>query len=132
MRGRAQMTKGLGVDIVDIDRIERMINRYGEQFLKKVYTPAEIRYCSAMARPPIHFSGRWAAKEAFYKALPGNCQEFAHWKSIEVLPEKGSRRPVITVLDAALSDALAKETIGRLHLSISHDRTMCVATVVVE
>ena len=75
------MIKGLGVDIVDMERIERLLERYGDSFVQKVYTPREQECCRGMAKPAVHFAGRFAVKEAFYKALPASCQPRSAWKS---------------------------------------------------
>jgi holo-[acyl-carrier protein] synthase len=126
------MILGVGTDIAAIDRIERMIDRYGDAFLRKVFTPAEIEYCSRKARPAIHFAGRWSAKEAFYKALPDRCQRRSSWKSVEIVPAPDERRPAVSVLSDLLREALAFEKISAIHVSISHEHHACVAVVVLE
>lgn len=80
------MVLGLGIDIVEIGRMEQMISKYDMQFLQKVFTAEEIVWGKTKAFPPLHFAGRWAVKEAFYKALPSVCQSLSGWKSIQVLP----------------------------------------------
>ena len=124
------MIIGAGVDIVEIDRISGMIDRYGERFLAKVFTPAEIAYCSDMARPAIHFAGRWAAKEAFYKALPPQYQPLSTWKSVEFA--SGGTRPALTILNLELNRAMQHGGIIARHTSISHERKQCVAVVILE
>jgi holo-[acyl-carrier protein] synthase len=126
------MIKGTGIDIVDIGRIERLIEKYGRHFLAKVFSEKEIRYCEAQARPAVHFAGRWAAKEAFYKALTSSSQAQATWQAIEVLPGASNRRPSIAVRSPALAQRLAAENIGAMHVSISHERNYCTAIVVME
>jgi holo-[acyl-carrier protein] synthase len=124
------MIKGLGVDIVKISRIEGLLTRYGASFASKVFTPHEIDYCGAMAFPALHFAGRWAAKEAFYKALPSQCQRLSTWKSIEVVSDRGSAgRPAIVVRNPALDAGLKECGITAVHISISHEKEMCVAAV---
>jgi holo-[acyl-carrier protein] synthase len=123
------MIHGIGVDVVEISRIEDMIRKYGDHFLEKVFTPKEIEYCSSMARPGMHFAGRWAAKEAFYKALPLSCQSLAGYKSMEVINEK-EPKPYIHVCDVGLKDAMEKENLNDKHVSISHEKTICIAFVV--
>jgi holo-[acyl-carrier protein] synthase len=126
------MIKGCGVDIVEIERIERLVARYGELFTRKIYTPAETALCRAIARPGVRFAGRWAAKEAFYKALPDRCQKVASWKSIEMLTTGRAGRPVIRVVDAGLQEALEREGVTSWHVSVSHERHHCVVFVVLE
>lgn len=126
------MVRGMGIDIVEIRRIEEMISKYGDRFLTKVFTAAEISFCGAMAAPHVHYAGRWAVKEAFYKALPPQCQILSGWKSIEVLPDKTHRRPILTVVNRDLCGKMALCEISRTHVSISHERSMCVACVMFE
>lgn len=127
------MIIGIGADIADIGRVERMIGKYGDRFCVKVFTGPEMIYCGKMASPAIHFSGRWAAKEAFYKALPHVIQPRSTWKSIQIVTREGNRRPVIEVIDPVLTEALSIAGITRIHLSISHEQKgYCVAFVVLE
>ena len=125
------MIKGIGVDVVDITRIDEIMGKYGHHFLDKVFTHNEIAYCGGMAKPAVHSAGRWAVKEAFYKALPRECQQLSFFKSIEIASGE-SRRPTIAVLDEALRASLNKQGIMSMHLSISHEKTVCVAFVVLE
>lgn len=123
---------GVGVDIVDIDRIERLLERYGETFSRKVFTEREMAYCGRMARPAVHYAGRFAVKEAFYKALPPPCQAVAHWHSIETRSDADAGRPSVTVLDERLAAALADAGVGEILVSISHERHMGIAYVALQ
>ena len=124
--------RGLGTDIVAIARIKKLIDSYGDHFLNKVFTPGEIAFCSQKAFPSIHYSGRWAVKEAFYKALPDELQPAAMWKCIEVLPEKNAGRPEIRIVDRLFGEKCVNEGLTTYHCSISHEQTHCVAVVVLE
>jgi holo-[acyl-carrier protein] synthase len=75
---------GIGTDIVECVRIARMIERHGEMFLERVYTPREIRYCQGRKRSTEHFSGRWAAKEAVLKCLGTGWRKGLSWTDMEV------------------------------------------------
>lgn len=125
------MTKGIGVDVVEVGRIRNMIRSYGDHFLQKVFTPAEIEYCTRKAVPEIHFSGRWAAKEALYKALPRECQELSGWKSVEILPD-GCNAPTVVTRDETLQKAMKRCGIERCLVSISHEKSVCIGMVLVE
>jgi holo-[acyl-carrier protein] synthase len=125
------MIKGIGVDVVEIRRIEEMVRKYQDHFLSKVFTGNEIAYCEKRARPSIHYSGRWAVKEAFYKALPRECQSSSGWKSIELV-SIGLAAPYIEVLDSQLKKKMAGCGVDKWHVSVSHERTACVAVVVLE
>ena len=125
------MIKGIGIDVVDISRIERLVQKYKNHFLKKVFTLSEIDYCDKMARPAIHYAGRWATKEAFYKAIPLSCQKSSTWKSIEIkATERG--KPVINICSDRLQQLLKKEEITICHVSISHEKKYCMACVISE
>jgi holo-[acyl-carrier protein] synthase len=126
------MIKGIGVDIVEIARIENMISRYGEHFVNKVFSVGEIAYCGGLANPALHYAGRWAAKEAFYKALPLPLQGLSSWKSIEVLPCSDRGMPIIIVLDDALLEEMEKCNITSSFVSISHEKSYCIANVILE
>jgi holo-[acyl-carrier protein] synthase len=80
---------GLGLDATDIDRIAEVINRYGDRFLRRIFTAGEIAYCTRRRFPAIHFAGRFAAKEAAMKAL-GTCHSRGVlWRDIEVVRQGG-------------------------------------------
>jgi holo-[acyl-carrier protein] synthase len=121
--------KGIGIDIVDIERIARLLQRHGRHFTDKVFTERERVYCEKLARPAVHMAGRFAVKEAFYKALPESCQEASGWKSIETVTEPFMTRPQVVVVDDRLKQALQEAGIGSVQVSISHERSMAVAMV---
>jgi holo-[acyl-carrier protein] synthase len=125
--------KGMGIDIVEISRLAMVVSRYGDKFTGRIYTSAEIDFClrAGAARAAVYFAGRWAAKEAFYKALPPDIQPLASWKSIQVLSD-GAGRPCVEICDDRLREALDACGVSSIHLSISHERTHCVAAVILE
>jgi holo-[acyl-carrier protein] synthase len=119
-----------GVDIVECLRIAQMIERHGELFITRVYTEAEIEYCSARKAATQHYSGRWAAKEAVLKALGTGWRRGISWRDIEIRNDhKGA--PIVN-LRAGARDVMEKAGIRRLHVSISHCRSFAVAYVVAE
>jgi holo-[acyl-carrier protein] synthase len=80
---------GLGLDATEIPRIAALIERYGERFIRRLFTDAEVAYCNRRRTPAIHFAGRFAAKEAGMKALgTGHSQEVL-WRDIEVVRRGG-------------------------------------------
>ena len=117
---------GVGIDLVSVARVERMLERWGSKFLKRVFTDGEIAYCKRRARPALSLAARFAAKEAFYKAVSARSRGGIGHRSIEVVacvqgaPELCAHGP-------------AKEALGTLNaaLSISHDADLAVAIVVV-
>lgn len=126
------MIKGIGTDLVDINRIKRLINTYDKHFKEKIFTTSEIEYCEAKANPAMHYAGRWAVKEAFYKALPVSCQAYSHWKDIEAVPSVESGKPALRICSNKLKQILEKERITEFYMSISHERNYCIASVVLE
>jgi holo-[acyl-carrier protein] synthase len=126
------MVKGTGIDLVAIQRIEKCITTFGDRFLNKIFTEAEIGWCKSRACPAVHFAGRWAAKEAFFKAIPLSCQSAVSWKSVQILSLKGSGGPVIEICSRELKERLSRESIVSLHVSISHDEAFCIAFVLAD
>lgn len=63
------MIVGIGIDLVEVPRMQRILGRWGHRFLARVYTPEEIAYCQARALPAMHYAARFAAKEAAMKAM---------------------------------------------------------------
>jgi holo-[acyl-carrier protein] synthase len=80
---------GLGTDITEIDRIAKAIERYGDRFLRRVFTEQEVAYCSRRRVPEIHFAGRFASKEAAMKALGTGHSRGVLWRDIEVVRHEG-------------------------------------------
>ncbi len=80
---------GLGLDATDIDRVSDLIERYGERFLRRLFTDDEITYCTRRRVPAIHFAGRFAAKEAAMKALGTGRSRGVLWRDVEVVRRGG-------------------------------------------
>ncbi|MDP2363318.1 MAG: holo-ACP synthase, partial [Ignavibacteria bacterium] len=81
------MVIGIGIDIIEIERIKKSIDKYGDSFLNKIYTQNELDYCLAKNNKYQHLAARFAAKEAIYKALASGWEKDATWKSMEILNE---------------------------------------------
>lgn len=113
-----------GVDLVELDRIEAALRRFGERFLRRVYTDAEVRFCRG--RVP-ELAARFAAKEATMKAL-GTGARGLSWREIEVLPNRRGQ-PFIYLHGRAQARAEALG-INILAVSLTHSRHFAVATVV--
>lgn len=126
------MIYGIGTDIVEIVRIKDAVEKWGDHFLKKIYTDNEILYCKSKKDPYPHLAARFAAKEAFIKAASGRRQEERPFRytlsDIEVLNNK-SGKPFIN--PQHLNNAIPDLSFN-IHLSISHERKYAVATVVIE
>lgn len=124
------MLLGTGIDVVEIDRIESAIERYGDRFLRRVFTPGEIAYCSRKRNCAESFAARFAAKEAGAKALGTGIQHGVTWTEIEVRRHPG-QRPTLHFSGRAL---LRAEQMGVKHVSLSltHSQTMALASVQLE
>lgn len=116
---------GIGTDIIECLRIAKMIERHGEIFLTRVYTPHEIEYCTARKAATQHYAGRFAAKEAVLKALGTGWTRGIQWRDIEVQNEMGGR-PLIRISGAA-AELCRKNGISEILISISHCRTHATA-----
>ena len=115
-----------GVDIIEIPRIKRVLDRYGQRFLNRVFTPDEIAYCRGRAP---NLAGRFAAKEAAMKAL-GTGVRGVSWKDIEVI-RADSGAPSLRLHGRAEKRA-ERLQVGEMSLSISHSREYAVAFVVAQ
>lgn len=124
------MIFGIGVDLIEIQRIQENLERHGERFEAKVFTPLEREYCRRMPIPAQHYAARFAAKEAFLKALGTGWAKGVTWQDvgIENLPS-GMPRLVITGRARELADECG---VGNMHVSLSHSRGHAVAVVVLE
>jgi holo-[acyl-carrier protein] synthase len=116
---------GIGTDITECLRIARMIERHGEQFINRVYTDEEIRYCQHRRQATQHFTGRWAAKEAVLKALGIGWRRGIAWRDVEIRNEPGGR-PVVAVR-GGVRDVVQRLGVTALLVSISHCRSHATA-----
>jgi holo-[acyl-carrier protein] synthase len=115
----------VGVDIVDVRRVAEAILRFGDRFLERIYTPSEIDYCLRRARQAESFAVRFAAKEAFAKAL--KVGKASIWREVEVIRSDDPR-------PAVLLHGHARSLVGdrRVDISLSHAETHAVAVVLIE
>jgi holo-[acyl-carrier protein] synthase len=124
------MIYGIGFDLVKVSRIEEALKRWGERFQSKVFTPAEIRYCQDKRNPFPHFAARFAAKEAFVKALGIGIRRGVYWKDVEV--QRGSLgRPILRLCGRA-AEICREEGMESFFLSLTHDGDYSGAMVVLE
>lgn len=119
---------GVGIDIVECLRIAHMIEKHGEMFLGRVFTPQEIEYCSARKQATQHYSGRWAAKEAVMKALGTGWRRGIGWQDLEILNNDWGRPSVR--LRGGVRDLIRERGIAEIQISISHCRMYATAFAV--
>jgi holo-[acyl-carrier protein] synthase len=121
---------GIGIDLVDCARIESSIERFGERFLKRVFTEGEISYSQSMKYPARHFAARFAAKEALSKAFGTGIGKSMGWRDLDV-QKKESGEPFVVLSGGA--EQMAKERgVTRVWISLSHTDQVGLATIVLE
>jgi len=124
------MIVGTGVDIAEVGRIKAAVERFGERFLKRVFTPAEVRYCMGKLNAAERLAARFAAKEAGMKAIGTGLRHGVTWQDVEVLRLPG-QRPILKFSGKAAEFA---DRLGckRTHLSLSHTKEQAIAYVILE
>lgn len=121
------MVLGLGIDIIEIARVKKSIENYGDNFLNKVFTTEEIKYCNSKFNKYQHYAARFAAKEAVYKALASGWQEGLRWKDIEIQNDN-SGMPSIKP-SGKLKMFLSENT--QLRISISHSDNYVTSVAII-
>jgi holo-[acyl-carrier protein] synthase len=124
------MIRGIGVDIVKVDRIEQAVERWGYRFLKRIFTAAEIEGCQQRARPAQCLALRFAAKEAFAKALGLGMRKGLRWRDIEVVHDNFGKPDLL--LHNQAQRLLEAVEASRTWLSLSDERESALAVVVLE
>ncbi len=124
------MIVGTGIDIAEVPRIAASIERFGDRFLRRVFTEGEIRYCESKANRAERYAARFAAKEAAMKALGTGWNNGVRWRDVEVCRQPGGR-PTITFHGTAAEFA-AKLGAARVALSLTHTAELAMAQVILE
>jgi holo-[acyl-carrier protein] synthase len=124
------MLIGTGVDLIEIERIAQSIERYGDRFLRRIFTDHEIEYCGRKRSSAESFAARFAAKEAGAKALGTGISKGVTWNEFQVEREPGGR-PTLQLRGRAalLATELGVRTIS---LSLTHTATLAMASVMME
>ena len=124
------MIVGTGIDIAEVPRIAAAIERFGDRFLRRVFTPDEIRYCDSKANRAERYAARFAAKEAALKAIGTGWGRGVSWTEVEVRREPGGR-PTIAFHGRAAEFA-AKLGVKHAALSLTHTKETAMAQVILE
>ena len=124
------MVIGTGIDIVNIERIEKLMARWGNHFLGRVFTEKEITLCQQRTRPSECFATRFAAKEAFLKAIGWGLRNGIQWTDIEVKTDRLGK-PLISFHRKA-KEVIETLRIQKTFLTLSHERSYAVAHVLLE
>ena len=124
------MVVGLGIDMIAVGRLEAVLERRPERAPARLFTPGELADCEGRANPTECLAGRFAAKEAFLKALGTGLAGGVSWQDLEVSGGVGER-PTLRVRGVA-AERLGSLFADRVHLSITHDAGMAAAVVILE
>jgi holo-[acyl-carrier protein] synthase len=124
------MIKGIGIDLIETARVRRTVDRFGERFFGRVFTPGEIKYCKSMKHPDRHFAARFAAKEAVSKCFGTGIGRDLGWKDVEILRDKRGK-PSVKLHGNGL--ALARRMkVKKIFVSLSHTELYGSAMAVIE
>lgn len=121
---------GLGLDLMQIERVQSFIERRGERGLARLFTPGERAYCDARASRFSSYTGRFAVKEAVMKLLGTGWARGVRWVDIEVVRQRG-RAPTV-VLHGETARIAERLGIARIHITITHDAGISAAVAVGE
>ncbi len=124
------MIVGIGVDIVDVERVNRLLDRYGDRFLRRVFTDVEIRYAKRNFKTAERLAGRFAVKEAVLKALGTGKSQGILWKDIETV--RGTMGKPEVKLYGKASIYMKRLRGSKIFISISHDGGKAIAFVIIE
>ena len=124
------MITGVGIDLVDIARVDRLMDAKGERALRRLFTENEVAYALARSLPAQHLAARLAAKEAAFKALSGNSlARGIGWREIEVV--RGDERPTLA-LHGRAAERATELGVTSIWVSLTHSATTAGAVVVLE
>lgn len=124
------MIAGIGIDIVDIGRVQALLSRYGDRFTQRVFTEAETTYARRSVKPAERLAGRFAVKEAVLKAFGTGKSQGILWRDVETV--RGSMgKPEVILYGNALK-YLNKLNGTKIHVTITHDGGKAVAFVIIE
>jgi len=121
---------GIGVDLVECARIQHSLDRFGERFLRRVFTVGEIGYSQSMKFPARHLAARFAAKEALSKAFGTGIGKSMGWKDIDI-HRKPSGEPFV-VLEGSAKQLATDRGVGKVWISLSHTEGHAMAVIVLE
>lgn len=124
------MILGIGTDLVSIERISGILDRHGERAIHRLFSDAEVAYCRGRAIPDASFAARFAAKEAFFKAMGTGVGQGGRWTDVEVLRTSGG--PPRIRLEGVAAARAAERGLRRIHLTLSHTDTDALAFVMLE
>jgi len=124
------MIVGVGIDVLEVSRLERELRRDGPGFVEQVFCSGETAYCEAKRRPARHYAARFAAKEAVFKALALQFGDASVWREVEIQSRPDGSGQV--VLHGRLRQLAEHRGVRRVWLSMTHTRGLAAAGVILE
>lgn len=122
------MILGIGIDLCEVGRVERLLLKDRSRFLRRVFRDGEAAYCDGKRHPAIHYAARLAAKEAFLKAVGTGWS--LGWRQVEVVRGREGK-PRLSILGKAAL-VLDRRSVTRIHLTLTHTRESALAVVILE
>ncbi len=122
------MVLGSGVDIIEVDRVKKAINKWGDSFLNKVFTKKEVVYSKRRRFAYQHLAARFATKEAVLKAFGGGWSRNLPWKDVEIVNDRKGKPEII--LYGAARTTYDKKRIKKIVVSMSHTKRYAVANAI--
>jgi len=119
------MVNSLGIDIVEVKRVKALMEKWGDRFLHRVFTPWEIAYCKSKSSPEQSLAARFAAKEAILKAIGTGLSQGIRWTSMEIVNDKNGRPSV--KLGKRIKDKIKNK---KILISMSHTKEYAVAQAI--
>ena len=124
------MIFGIGIDLVEVDRLKKSIEKFGDRFINRLFTENEIKYCQTKLNSFQHFAVRFAAKEAFLKAIGTGLRAGMTWHQIEIINDEQGKPSILTHDECY--KILQKLDIKKTELSLSHTNQHGIAVVILE
>ncbi len=122
------MVEGSGVDIIEVERIRKAVKKWGDSFLRKVFTDREIEYANSRRFAYQHLAARFATKEAVLKAFGGGWIRTLPWKDVEVINDSNGKPKI--KLHGEAKRIYNKKKLGKIVISMSHTKDHAVANAI--
>ncbi len=126
------MILGVGMDIVEVHRIETLLRRFGSRFVTRIFSDYEIAYCEKRSRPARHYAVRFAAKEAFVKALGERRAAYPGMRWSDIGVQRSPQGQPTFIFSGTIKEAIGQIGLRQAHLSLTHSTEYAAAVVILE